>query len=81
MCFDKDGFLWLGVDNLEIREIISNTQKPFIQRFNGESFHTILLPKTDSKILSVNQLFKRKDGQFYIKANLETETLIWLFRR
>jgi signal transduction histidine kinase len=70
MNFDKDGFLWLGGENLENRKIVSSDRAIFLQRFNGTTFHKIQLPKLDKKILKISQIYKRNDGQFYLKLDV-----------
>lgn len=64
--FDDDGFLWIGGTSLDIRAIIHTNNPLVIQRFNGNTFHNILLPKKVNQIRSVSQIYKRSDGQFYI---------------
>ena len=66
MAFDNDGFLWIGGVDFEIRDILLNDKNLSIQRFDGENFHTFTLPENKKPITFVRQIFKRKDGLFYI---------------
>lgn len=70
LCFDTDGFLWLGGSNLDDRTIIASDKKLALQRFNGHSFHNIELPKYDNAIEVIQHLYKRKDGKLYVVAKL-----------
>ncbi|AUC81843.1 sensor histidine kinase [Lacinutrix sp. Bg11-31] len=70
LCYDNDGFLWLGGSNLDDRTIISSDKKLSLQRFNGNSFHNIDLPYYENTIEQVQQIYKRSDGQFYITTKL-----------
>ncbi len=79
MCIDNDGFLWLGGTNFDVRTIVLNNKKLFLQRFNGVSFHNIPLPVLEHPINKVGQIFKRNDGQFYIKAVTEIGHVLYLF--
>lgn len=80
MNFDEDDFLWLGGESLDNREIIFSDKNQIIQRFNGNTFHNIQLPKYDEKITRINQIYKRKDGQFYLKLEIKiTEQKLLLF--
>ena len=66
--FDQNGFLWLGGGpNLSRSKLIANTNPTLLQRFNGNSFHTISLP--DKEINAIIDIHKRSDGQFYIVSN------------
>ncbi len=66
--FDQNGFLWLGGGpNLSRSKLIANTNPTLLQRFNGNSFHTIPLPNQQSN--HITDLYKRNDGQFYIVTN------------
>ena len=62
MNFDEDGFLWLGGENLDSRKIILSDRDLVLQRFNGNTFHTIQLPKLNEEIVRLNQIYKRKDA-------------------
>ncbi|MEP0262573.1 ATP-binding protein [Dokdonia sp.] len=65
--FDQNGFLWLGGGvNLSRSKLIANTNPTLLQRFNGNSFHTISLPGKNNNIIDIH---KRSDGQFYIVSN------------
>ncbi|WP_397363098.1 histidine kinase [Olleya sp. R77988] len=70
LCYDNDGFLWLGGSNLDDRSIISSENKLSLQRFNGNNFHNIDLPYFENTIEQVQQIYKRSDGQFYITTKL-----------
>ncbi len=79
IAFDNDGFLWLGGAQLEIRNIILSDKKLSLQRFNGVSFHSIPFPEGERRILSVHQLYKRNDGQFYVKVHTNNGDGLFLF--
>ncbi|WP_034057964.1 sensor histidine kinase [Lacinutrix jangbogonensis] len=70
LCYDNDGFLWLGGSNYDDRTIIISEKKLALQRFNGNSFHSINLPDFENAIEQVQQLYKRKDGKFYVSTKL-----------
>ena len=75
LAFDQNGFLWLGGGTNPSRsKILTNTNPTLLQRFNGNSFHTIPLP-TDKENNNIIDIFKRKDGQFYIV----TDSSLFLF--
>ncbi|PKA82731.1 signal transduction histidine kinase [Ulvibacter sp. MAR_2010_11] len=76
MAFDHSGFLWLGGETLDIRTIILSDKKLSLQRFDGQTFHTIPLPYFEKKLLSVGQVYQRKDGKFYILANGQEQALM-----
>ncbi|MFC7358294.1 histidine kinase [Jejudonia soesokkakensis] len=76
MEFDNDGFLWLGGESLAVRTIINSTKKNRLQRYNGNTFHTIDFPAEYERIRKVNHFFKRSDGKFYIHTN---EAINFLF--
>jgi len=70
--FDQNGFLWLGGGvNPARSKLIANANPTILQRFNGNSFHTISTPD-DSNIFDI---YKRNDGQFYIV----TDSSLYLF--
>ncbi|MEL6811534.1 MAG: ATP-binding protein [Bacteroidota bacterium] len=75
MVFDKDGFLWLGGEYLDIRTIMVSEKKLSLQRFNGRSFHTIPIPDTEPKLDKIEQLYRRDDGKFYVRGRNK----LWLF--
>lgn len=78
--FDDDGFLWIGGRSLDARAIIHTSTPLVIQRFNGNTFHNILLPKKENQIRSVSQIYKRSDGQFYIICGGLNDTVtLYLF--
>ncbi|MEM6717978.1 MAG: sensor histidine kinase [Bacteroidota bacterium] len=79
LCFDNDGFLWLGGSRQDSRVIISEQKKLALQRFNGQSFHNIPLPDFGYPIIEVAQLFKRNDGQFYVLVRSSKESKLVLF--
>ncbi len=79
ICYDNDGFLWIGGSNLDSRTIILSDRKLVLQRFNGNMFHNINLPDYKNPILSVLQIYKRKDGQFYIVVMLNDGYKLLLF--
>jgi signal transduction histidine kinase len=79
MAFDDDGFLWLGGENLDIRTIILSDKKLVIQRFNGETFHSIPLPEFHEKLIRIDRMYKRHDGKFYIQAIFSTGQKLLLF--
>jgi signal transduction histidine kinase len=66
MAFDDDGFLWIGGASLYSRAIVHGSEPLVIQRFNGNNFHNIPLPKEKTPVTRVEQLYKRADGQFYV---------------
>ncbi len=68
MAFDSDGFLWLGGTNLDNRKIIFSEKKIALQRFNGKSFHSITLPEEAGDAISVDDIYKRSDGKFYVSG-------------
>jgi signal transduction histidine kinase len=71
MNFDNDGFLWLGGENLDSRKIILSNRNLVLQRFNGRTFHNIRLPKLEERIVRINQIYKRKDGLFYLRVEVK----------
>lgn len=79
MTFDDDGFLWLSGRNLDIREIINSDEKLVIQRFDGKNFHTFPLPDSEKDFETVEQIYKRADGKFYLRAHQEGENELYLF--
>lgn len=79
MVIDNDGFLWLGGTNLDTRTIILANKSLFLQRFNGNSFHNIYLPKLATPIKKVGQIYKRNDGKFYVKTVTEIGHILYLF--
>lgn len=80
LVFDNDGFLWIGGMSLDARAIIHSSKPLVIQRFNGNTFHNILLPKKVNEIRSVSQIYKRSDGQFYITCGgLNNTVTLYLF--
>jgi hypothetical protein len=72
MAFDDEGFLWLGGINYDVRDILLNDKKSTIQRFDGKTFHSFELPEREEKARSVFQIYKRKDGKFYILGGKRT---------
>ncbi|TXD51041.1 MULTISPECIES: sensor histidine kinase [unclassified Polaribacter] len=70
MNFDEDGFLWLGGESLNNREIILSDVNLVLQRFNGNTFHSIQLPKLDKRVSEINQIYKRQDGLFYLRLDV-----------
>ncbi|MDC8002660.1 histidine kinase [Aureisphaera galaxeae] len=79
VAFDDDGFLWLGGAQLEVRDIILSDEKISLHRFNGVSFHQIPFPEGDPRILSVHELYKRDDGQFYVSTRTPEGDALFLF--
>ncbi|WGD34208.1 sensor histidine kinase [Olleya sp. YS] len=79
LCYDNDGFLWLGGSNLDNRSIILSDRKLALQRFNGHSFHSIPLPVFDNPIEKVQQIYKRNDGLFYVETELSDGYKLLLF--
>ncbi|WP_299886278.1 ATP-binding protein [uncultured Lacinutrix sp.] len=79
LCFDNDGFLWLGGKDIDIRTIIVNNKKLALQRFNGFNFHSIPLPDYGFDYTEVHQIYKRKDGLFYIKTAFKPKHALLLF--
>ncbi|WP_299768638.1 ATP-binding protein [uncultured Dokdonia sp.] len=72
LAFDQNGFLWLGGGvNPARSKLIANTNPTILQRFNGNSFHTIPTPDNSN----IFDIYKRKDGQFYIV----TDSSLYLF--
>jgi len=67
LVFDDDGFLWLGGTILDTREIIASDKNLVLQRFNGRTFHNIIIPE-DYKVTSVEKFYKRDDGTFILKT-------------
>jgi len=70
LCFDDDAFLWLGGSNLDNRAIVASTKKMALQRFDGNTFHSISLPEYDNSIKKIHQIYKRKDGKLYVVCKL-----------
>jgi len=70
LCFDDDSFLWLGGSNLDNRAIVADNKEMALQRFNGNTFHSIPLPEYDNSIKKVSQIYKRKDGKLYVVCKL-----------
>ncbi|MFK7747884.1 MAG: ATP-binding protein [Kordia sp.] len=79
LCFDTDGFLWLGGSNLDNRTIVSSNNKLVLQRFNGKIFHDIALPAYENPIKEIQQLYKRNDGKFYVVCKLSKGHTLLLF--
>ena len=79
LCYDNDGFLWLGGNNLDDRTIILSDKKLALQRFNGHTFHNIPLPVYKNPIESIEQLYKRKDGKLYVVSKLSDGYALFLF--
>ncbi|MFD1061980.1 histidine kinase [Winogradskyella litorisediminis] len=79
LCFDNDGFLWLGGSNLSNRTIIANKKPLTLQRFDGIVFHDVLLPKIEKPILSVEHIYKRKDGLFYLVTKTASSYRLYSF--
>lgn len=79
MCFDDEGFLWLGGTNFDVRAIISNNKRQFLQRFNGQSFDNIYLPELEETYIKVGQIYRRNDGKFYVKAVTTIGHILYLF--
>ncbi|MEM6685436.1 MAG: sensor histidine kinase [Bacteroidota bacterium] len=79
MAFDDDGFLWLGGSRQDSRMIIGERKKLALQRFNGQSFHSIPLPDFEDPIIEVAQLHKRNDGQFYVLIRFAKHSKLILF--
>ena len=67
MAYDDDGYLWLGGRNLNVREIINSEDELTIQRFNGLMFHNISIADLPEKHFEIEQIYKRKDGKFYLR--------------
>ena len=72
-------FLWLGGSNLGSRTIIISDKKLALQRFNGHTFHSIFLPELETPIKSVEHIYKRNDGQFYLVTKLDKGYKLFLF--
>lgn len=69
LALDDNGFLWLGGGiNRSRSELFGNATPVSLQRFNGHSFHSITLSRSD--ISRVADIFKREDGQFYIVTEI-----------
>ena len=68
IAFDNDEFLWLAGGILDNREIINSEKELSLQRFNGQTFHSIPIP-IDENGYMVSQLHKRKDGTFYVNLD------------
>ncbi|GGI57651.1 hypothetical protein GCM10011444_19600 [Winogradskyella haliclonae] len=73
MCYDNDGFLWLGGIDNDIRTIISNNKELGLLRFDGTTFHNITIPNLSKSTNSVTQLYKRTDGKIIITFNTESK--------
>lgn len=78
MSIDNEGFLWLGGRTLNVRTIVLSNKKLVIQRFNGRTFQNILLPEFNGIVIEVDQIYKRKDGKFYLHAK-SNQHIIFLF--
>ncbi len=79
MCYDNDGFLWLGGIDNDIRTILSNSKELALLRFNGNSFQEITIPNLSKTTNAVSQLYRRKDGKILIVLNTESEEKVILF--
>ena len=79
MCFDNDGFLWLGGSTNSVSSISNTTNQLYLYRFNGNSFHKIALPNLKNPINKVTQLYKRKNGLFFIQAKTSNGKLLFSF--
>ncbi|MBT8377128.1 MAG: hypothetical protein KJO22_09680 [Bacteroidia bacterium] len=77
--FDNDGFLWLSGENLDIRKIVLTNKNLVLQRFDGNAFDSVELPHFKERILIVNQIHKRQDGTFIIRAELDRDTHKYIF--
>lgn len=71
MAYDNDGFIWLGGSSLDMREIIQSDKQVSLQRFNGNTFHSVPLPTLEKPILEIKQILKRPDGKLYVVGNME----------
>ncbi len=69
MVFDDDGFLWLSGSILDTREIIAGNKKLALQRFNGKTFHNIVVPD-GLGIHAIVKFHKRADGTFILNTNV-----------
>ncbi|WP_162200437.1 sensor histidine kinase [Kordia jejudonensis] len=79
LCFDTDGFLWIGGSNQDSRVIVADTKKLTLQRFNGQSFHNIPLPGVLYQITEISQIHKRKDGLLYVLLKTSIGQKLFLF--
>ena len=77
LCYDNDGFLWLGGSNLDNRSIIISERKLVLQRFNGHTFHNINLPDYKNPNLSPYKYINQnelKSNYHFANASIQ----IWL---
>ncbi|RMB58044.1 sensor histidine kinase [Dokdonia sinensis] len=79
LAFDTDGFLWLGGEKVDVRNITSPNKGMVIQRFNGQMFHNIPLPNDGPRITEVKHILKRGDGLFYVSVITEMGDNLFLF--
>ncbi len=77
--YDNDVLLWIGGSNLDNRSIIVRDIKLVFMRFNGNTFHNIDFHVFESSVSVLEQIYKRKDGQFYILARLNEGYKLLLF--
>ena len=76
---DNDGFIWLAGSNDGLSEIVGTSEKLALQRFNGTYFDNFPLPEDQGRVTLVQQLFKRFDGKFYVKAVADKKEVLFLF--
>lgn len=68
LAYDEHGFIWLGGGTNNKRSIlVPDSTSVVLQRFNGNSFHSIPAPNIKSGAIA--DIHKRTDGKFYIVFN------------
>ncbi|MEP0266152.1 sensor histidine kinase [Dokdonia sp.] len=66
MLFDNDGWLWIAGHRSNPNEFKIESDVSILQRYNGNSFHTIDLPNIKSETFSNAVIKKRQDGNIYV---------------
>lgn len=77
--FDDEGWLWISGLESESGSNDFLNKGIKLQRFDGLSFHTVALPKVSETSFVSCELFKRKDGLFYVMYDGEDEDYLFLF--
>ncbi|PQJ79691.1 hypothetical protein [Polaribacter porphyrae] len=76
--FDDLGWLWVSGSNLQLLDTDINKRTAIIQRFDGNRFHTVAVPKHLGKKPINIALVKRTDGCFYAILSYGNEDKLFL---
>lgn len=66
LLFDNDGWLWIAGHRSNPNEFKIESNVSILQRYNGNSFHTIELSNIKTKGFSNAVIKKRQDGNIYV---------------